>query len=292
MINLSTRIRELAPSATLAMKARAKTLSDQGIQVISLGAGEPDFETPACIIEAAHAALKRGVNRYTPCRGTDELIAGIQAKFQRDQGISYASGQVMATVGAKSALALALDSLLEPGDEAIVLKPYWVSYPELVKLAGAKAIFVVYVLKQLEEAINPKTRVLILNSPNNPAGFVLGKDFLESLAKIMEDRNIVLISDEIYEHLVFDGLKHISIASLSENMREKTLVITGISKGYAMTGWRVGIAAGPAPLIQAMAKLQEQNTTCVAGICQAAAAYALSEPECVRVEIERMPSPY
>ncbi|MEI6805134.1 MAG: pyridoxal phosphate-dependent aminotransferase [Myxococcaceae bacterium] len=291
-MKLSSRVLNLAPSATLGMKARAKVLQDQGIKIISLSAGEPDFETPACIIEAAHQGLDKGVSRYTGVRGTDALIAAMRLKFKRDQGVDYASNQVLSSVGAKSSLSHAIDACLEPGDEAIILKPYWVSYPDLVKLAGATPVFAQPNLDSIRKAITPNTRAIFLNSPNNPDGSVLGEDFLRSLMHMLEDSKIWVISDEIYEHLVFDGVKHVSPASFSQDAYERTLVISGVSKGYAMTGWRVGIAGGPEKLVSAMAKLQEQRYTCVPAICQTAAVYALNEPPELKIEIERMRTAY
>ncbi len=291
-MKLSSRVLNLAPSATLGMKARAKVLQDQGVKIVSLSAGEPDFETPACIIQAAHQALDRGVSRYTGVRGTDALIAAMRLKFKRDQKVDYVANQVLSSVGAKSSLSLAIDACLEPGDEAIILKPYWVSYPELVKLAGAEPIFAKPNLESIKQAITPKTRAIFLNSPNNPDGSVLGESFLRGLMNLLEGSEIWVISDEIYEHLVFDGVKHISPASFSKDAYDRTLVISGVSKGYAMTGWRVGIAGGPEKLVSAMAKLQEQRYTCIPAICQAAAVYALNEPPELKAEIERMRAAY
>lgn len=291
-MKLSQRVLTLAPSATLGMKAKAKVLLDQGIKITSLSAGEPDFETPACIIQAAHKALDQGVSRYTGVRGTDALIAAMRLKFKRDSGLDYAANQVLSSVGAKSSLALAIDACLEPGDEAIILKPYWVSYPELVKLAGATPIFAEPSLESIQKAITPKTRAIFLNSPNNPDGSVYSEVFLRGLMKLLEGSQIWVFSDEIYEHLVFDGVKHLSPASFSKDAYERTLTISGVSKGYAMTGWRVGIVGGPEKLVSAMAKLQEQRYTCIPAICQAAAVYALNEPPELRVEIERMRAAY
>ena len=291
-MKLSQRVLNLAPSATLTMKARAKILQDQGIKIISLGTGEPDFETPTCIIQAAHQALDQGVSRYTASRGTDALINAMRLKFKRDQGLEYAASQVLSSVGAKSSLSLAIDSCLEPGTQAIILKPYWVSYPDLVQLAGADPVFAQPNLESIQKAITPQTRVIFLNSPNNPDGSVYSVDFLRGLMKLLENSDIWVISDEIYEHLVFDGVKAISPASLSQDAYDRTLVISGVSKGYAMTGWRVGIAAGPENLISAMAKLQEQRCTCIPAICQAAAVYALTEPPELKVEIENMRAAY
>lgn len=291
-MKLTQRVLNLAPSATLGMKARAKVLQDQGIRIISLSAGEPDFETPTCVIQAAHQALDKGVSRYTGVRGSDALISAMRLKFKRDQGLEYSVNQVLSSIGAKSSLSLAIDACLEPGNEAIILKPYWVSYSELVKLAGATPVFAEPSLDSIKQAITSKTRVIFLNSPNNPDGSVLSEAFLRDLMTLLEGSEIWVLSDEIYEHLVFDGVKHISPASLSKDAYERTLVISGVSKGYAMTGWRVGIAGGPEQLVSAMAKLQEQRYTCIPAICQAAAVYALSEPPELKIEIERMRAAY
>ncbi len=291
-MKLSNRVLSLGASATLAMKARTKALEDQGIRVISLSAGEPDFETPACIVKAAHAALDKGVSRYTGVRGNDALVNAMRAKFKRDQGLDYGPAQVLSSTGAKGSLALAFDALLNPGDEAIILTPYWVSYPEMVKLAGATPVFAKPTLESIEAAISAKTRVLVVCSPNNPDGSLFPKSFMKALMRRLEGTDIWVISDEIYEHLVFDGLKVTSPASVSADAGARTVVINGVSKGYAMTGWRVGIAGGPESAIGAMAKLQEQRYTCIPTICQAAAAYALHEPDELKEEIAKMRAAY
>ncbi|MES2503607.1 MAG: pyridoxal phosphate-dependent aminotransferase [Myxococcota bacterium] len=287
-MKLSNRVLNLGSSPTLAMKARTKALHDQGIEVISLSAGEPDFETPACIVEVAHRALDKGVSRYTGVRGNDELISAMRLKFKRDQGLDYAPAQVLSSVGAKACLSLAFDALLEPGDEAIILVPYWVSYPEMVKLSGATPVFAKPTLESINAAITPKTKAIVVNSPNNPDGAVYSKEFFQGMMKLLEGTGVWVISDEIYEHLVFDGLKHVSPASVSEDAYARTIVINGVSKGYAMTGWRVGIIGGPEPAVSAMVKLQEQRISCIPTICQMAAAYALTEPAELKVEIEKM----
>ncbi|NBV76523.1 MAG: aminotransferase class I/II-fold pyridoxal phosphate-dependent enzyme, partial [Methylococcaceae bacterium] len=270
------------------MKARAKVLQDQGISIISMGAGEPDFETPSCIIDAVKRALDKGVNRYTGVRGTDELIAAMQLKFERDQKVRYEPTEVISTVGAKMAIAMAIEAVAGPGDEVIVIAPYWVSYPEQIKLAGATPVITSSTISSIKKAITPHTKAIIVNSPNNPTGEVLPESYLRELCDLLVGTGIWLISDEIYEHLVFDGRKHVSPASLSDDARSRTLIITGASKGYAMTGWRVGFAAGPQKLVAAIAKLQEQRYTCIAAVTQAAAAFALREPAELTAEIEKM----
>ncbi|MBL4818900.1 MAG: pyridoxal phosphate-dependent aminotransferase [Deltaproteobacteria bacterium] len=291
-MKLSKRVLELEASVTLAMKAKSKALADQGISVISLSAGEPDFETPSCIVQAAHKALDAGVSRYTAVRGNDDLISAMRHKFKRDQNLDYDATQVISSCGAKSSLSMAFDAVLSPGDEAIILTPYWVSYPDMVKLTGAKPVFAQPSIESIEQALSEKTRVIIVNSPNNPSGQVLPKSFFQDLMKKLEGTDVWVISDEIYEHLVFDDARHISPASLSKDAYSRTIVINGVSKGYAMTGWRVGITAGPKEVIGAMTKLQGQRYTCIPTIAQKAAAYALSEPPELQTEIEKMRSAY
>ena len=297
---LNARVLKLAQSATLAAKAKAKALSDQGISVVSLGTGEPDFETPKLIKEAAKRALETGVSRYTAIRGTDELVASMRAKFLRDQKLTYGINQVLSTVGAKAAISQAIDAVVENGDEVILLAPYWVSYIEQVRWAGGVPVVVpstaeqgyVPPLESIQAAIGPKTKLIILNSPNNPTGMVWSESYLRALMKLFEGTGIWVISDEIYEHLVFDDHVHVSPATFSKDAYERTVVITGASKGYAMTGWRVGIAGGSERWISAMSKIQEQRYTCIASIAQASVAYALTEPPELKIEIEKMRSSY
>jgi aspartate aminotransferase len=296
MLSLSERVLQISPSATLQMKARAKALKDQGIDVVALSAGEPDFETPPSIVRAAHAALEKGVSRYTATRGTDELIAAMQLKFLRDQKIKYDTSQVLSTVGAKCAISMALDALVGPGDEVIVLAPYWVSYTDQVKLSGATPVIVSagadadYLpnAQSIKKAITPRTKALILNSPNNPTGMVYPEELLRQIMQVLSGTNVWVISDEIYEHLVFDNEKHVSPASFSADSLSRTIVVCGASKGYAMTGWRVGYVGGPKEAIAAIVKIQEQRYTCIPAIAQAASAYALQEDAELTAEIEKM----
>lgn len=296
MLSLSERVSQISPSATLQMKARAKALKDQGVDVISLSAGEPDFETPAPIVKAAHAALDKGVSRYTATRGTDELIAAMQFKFKRDQKITYDASQVLSTVGAKCAISMALDALVGPGDEVIVLAPYWVSYTDQVKLSGATPVIVsageaedyLPSADAIKKALTPRTKAIILNSPNNPTGMVYPEALLREIMHVLEGTNVWVISDEIYEHLVFDNEKHVSPASFSADALSRTIVVCGASKGYAMTGWRVGYVGGPKEAIAAIVKIQEQRYTCIPAISQAASAYALWENPELSAEIEKM----
>ena len=299
-LKLSERVKNLSLSATLEMQSKAKKLKDEGVSIVALSAGESDFETPRPIVEAAKLALDKGVSRYTAVRGSDELIKAMQLKFKRDQKVSYDAKQVLSTVGAKAAIILALESIVGPGDEVIVLAPYWVSYPEQVKLAGATPVIVsasaaegyIPSAQKIKAAITLKTKAIIINSPNNPTGVVFDEKVLREIMDVVAGTSIWVISDEIYEHLTFDGLKHISPAALSKDAYERTLVISGTSKNYAMTGWRVGVVGGPQHLVDAMVKLQQQRYSCIAAISQAAAAYALTEPEELKSYIEEMRSAY
>jgi len=295
-ISLHPRIQALAPSATLGMKAKAKALADKGIAVVSLGAGEPNFETPAAIIEVAIQALRRGVNHYTASRGSDELVKAICEKFKRDQHVSYEPSQVMATCGSKAAFSIACDALLGEGDEAIIFAPYWVTYPELIRLAGAKPVVVeckaedgyLPKVEAFRAALSPRTKMVILNSPNNPTGVVWPENLLRQIMEALKGTQVCVLSDEIYEHIVFDDAKHVSPASFSDDAYARTVVICGASKGYAMTGWRVGYMGGPKNLMDGMLKLQEQRYTCITGVAQAATAFALKENADVKTDIERM----
>ncbi len=297
---LHQRVLQLSLSATLQMQARAKALKDQGISVVALSAGEPDFETPKVIVEAAKQALDKGVSRYTAVRGSDELIKAMQLKFLRDQKVSYGPLQVLSTVGAKSAIAMALESVAGPGDEVIVLAPFWVSYPEQVRLAGAKPIIVsasaeqnyIHTAAMIKAAITKNTRAIILNSPNNPTGAVFSEQVLREIMEVFVGTAVWVISDEIYEHLVFDEEKHVSPASFSPDAYARTVVISGASKGYAMTGWRIGVVGGPLAIVDAMVKLQQQRYSCIASISQAAAAFALQETPELKSEIEKMRGAY
>jgi aspartate aminotransferase len=299
-LKLHARALALAPSATLAMKAKAKSLRDEGVDVVDLTAGEPDFGTPKPIIEAAKRALDEGATRYTPVRGTDALLDAIQAKLKRDQGIDVQKGDILQTAGAKAAIALALNALVGEGDEVIIVAPYWVSYPEQIKLAGATPVVVSstpasgYVpdAADIKAAITERTRAVILNSPSNPTGAVWPEDTLRSVMALFENTEIAVISDEIYEHLVYDGQKHVCPASFNDDAFSRTLVISGVSKGYAMTGWRLGFAAGPSHWVGAMAKIQGQIYTATASVTQAASAFAFQENDAVRAAIDEMRAAY
>ncbi|MDR3052000.1 MAG: pyridoxal phosphate-dependent aminotransferase [Oscillospiraceae bacterium] len=288
---LSRLCRGIAPSLTLAIDARAKEMQAQGLQVIGFGAGEPDFDTPAAIRDAAKDALDRGMTRYTPVAGTLELRKAICDKLARDNGLIYTPNQIIACNGAKHALLNTFLAILDPGDEVLIPSPWWVSYPEMVRMAGGVPVAVptsdtdgfVATAAHIAPHITPRTKALILNSPNNPNGSVWSRQQLAEIATLAVEKQFYVVSDEIYEKLIYDGYEHVSIASLGPDIYAQTVVINGVSKAYAMTGWRVGYAAGPAPLITAMTSYQSHATSNINAIAQHAAAVALgSDPAAMR----------
>lgn len=299
-LTLSARATALKPSATLGMKAKAKELSSRGVDVVDLTAGEPDFGAPAPVIARAHAALDEGVDHYTPVKGTPALLSAVRTHLKDTRGLDYAADEVLHSVGAKAVLAMAVDALVDPGDEVVIFAPYWVSYPAQIGLAGGVVKVVpttadngyVPTLDAIDAVLSDKTKLVIVNSPSNPTGAVWDKDTLFGLMQRLEGTNTWVIADEIYEHLVYDGATHVSPACASADAKARTLVVTGVSKGYAMTGWRVGVAAGPAALIGAMARLQGQRMTASAAIAQAAAAEALAEGPGVKAAIDTMRAAY
>jgi aspartate aminotransferase len=286
---LSQRIRALAPSATLAVTARAKALREQGVQVINFGVGEPDFDTPAHIKEAAIRALQAGDTKYpTPVAGKNPLREAIRRYLLNTCGLDYALNQVHVSVGAKDAILQALSVLVDPGDEVIVPAPYWVSYPEQTGWVGGRAQIIDCRAtagrirpEQLRAALTPATRVLILNSPSNPTGAMYSRAELEELADVLRDTDVYILSDELYHMLLIADQPPVSMAALP-GMFERTITINGFSKTYAMTGWRIGYAAGPAPVIEAMSRMQGQTTSGAVSFVQTAAIAALEGPqECV-----------
>ena len=252
-MSISKKVKEIAPSLTLEITAKAKKMKSEGISVIGFGAGEPDFNTPDFIIDSAKKALDIGFTKYTPAAGTIELKNAVCKKFLKDNGLQYEPNQIVISSGAKSSLYHAICAIIDDGDEVILPSPYWLTYPELIKLAGGKCVFVSakkengYKMsaQQFENAITDKTKCLILNTPNNPTGAVYSEQEIKDIAKIAEEKGIYVISDEIYEKLVYDGEKHYSIAQYSEKMKELTIIVNGMSKSYAMTGWRIGYVAAP-----------------------------------------------
>ncbi|WP_060788467.1 pyridoxal phosphate-dependent aminotransferase [Geobacillus zalihae] len=286
-MKLAKRVASLTPSATLAITAKAKELKAAGYDVIGLGAGEPDFNTPEHIIAAAIKAMNEGHTKYTPSGGLPALKEEIIKKFARDQGLSYEPAEIIVCVGAKHALYTLFQVLLDEGDEVIIPTPYWVSYPEQVKLAGGVPVYVEGLEEndfkmtpdQLKQAITPKTKAVIINSPSNPTGMIYTAEELKALGEVCLAHGVLIVSDEIYEKLIYGGAKHVSIAELSPELKEQTIIINGVSKSHSMTGWRIGYAAGPKDIIQAMTDLASHSTSNPTSIAQYAAIAAYSGPQ-------------
>ncbi|HEX5244523.1 MAG TPA: pyridoxal phosphate-dependent aminotransferase [Tepidisphaeraceae bacterium] len=302
MFPLAERVSLVSESITLAVSAKANAMKKAGIDVVGFGAGEPDFDTPVFIKEAAKAALDKGQTKYTPTPCMPELKAAIAAKFNRENGLPYKPEQITTGAGGKHCLYMAFMAVVNPGDEVLIPSPYWVSYPEQVKLAGGMPKIIRgeqsngFKIKpqQLERAIGPRTRVLVMNSPSNPAGHAYTPDELRVLAEVVAKHpEVVVFSDEIYEKLVYDGMKFVSFATLHPALLEQTLTFNCHSKSFAMTGWRVGYIGGPKPVIDAMNKLQSQMTSHITSFVQMAAATALNDPagaqsiESMRLEFEK-----
>jgi aspartate aminotransferase len=281
----SAALDRIHPSPTLAMTARVNELKAQGIDVIGLGAGEPDFDTPEYVQDAAIEAIRGGMTRYTNVDGTNALKEAIRAKFKRDNGLDYALNQISVNVGGKHTLFNALVATVEPGDEVIVPAPYWVSYPDIVQFAGGTPVFIAagasqnYKItpEQLDAAITARTKWLILNSPSNPTGAAYSADELRALGEVLlRHPHVWIMADDMYEHIVYDGFEFATIAQVCPSLYERTLTVNGCSKAYSMTGWRIGFAGGAPWLIKAMAKLQSQSTSNPCSIAQAAATAALN----------------
>jgi aspartate aminotransferase len=282
MTVLSNRAKSLRPSPTLAINAKAKSMQAQGIHVISFGAGEPDFDTPDNIKQAAKKAIDDGFTKYTPVGGIDELKDAIIKKFQRDSGLTYKRSEILVSCGGKHSFYNLAQAIFDQGDEVIIPAPYWVSYPPIVVLANATPMIVQTTEKNefkitpegLKKSMTPKTKALVINSPSNPTGSAYTKKELEKIAEIAISKKIFVISDEIYEKIVYDGFQFTSIASLSEEMKEKTIIVHGVAKTYAMTGWRIGYTAGPEEIISAMSNIQSQSTSNPTSIAQKASVEA------------------
>ena len=282
----SRKAKNINTSITLAITAKAKALKAEGVDVVSFGAGEPDFNTPKNIIDAAIRAMEEGKTKYTPTAGIIELREAICNKLEKDNNLKYNPNQIIVSTGAKQCLADVFMAILNPGDEVIVPTPYWVSYPELIKLADGTPVFVEanekagykYTIEDLEKVVTDKTKALVLNSPNNPTGTIYQKEELEVIAEFAKKHDILIISDEMYEKLIYDGEKHISIASLSQDAYERTVVINGVSKAYAMTGWRIGYAAAKEEIIKLMVSVQSHVTSNPNSIAQYASVEALNGP--------------
>jgi aspartate aminotransferase len=285
MVTTSAALNRIQPSATLAMTTRTLELKAQGVDVIGLGAGEPDFDTPDFVKEAAIEAIRAGKTKYTNVDGTAELKAAIAAKFKRDNDLTFTPAQISVNVGGKHTLFNALVATIDAGDEVIIPAPYWVSYPDIVNFAGGSPVFIKagaaqnykITAEQLEAAITPKTKWFLLNSPSNPTGAAYTEAELLALGEVLRRHpHVWVMADDMYEHIVYDDFKFTTIAQVCPDLYERTLTVNGCSKAYSMTGWRIGFAGGPQWLIKAMAKLQSQSTSNPCSIAQAAATAALN----------------
>lgn len=283
-MKLASRVAKIKPSETLAITAKANALKAEGRDVIGFGAGEPDFDTPVNIKAAAIRAIEAGFTKYTPVGGTDELKEAIVAKLKRDNSLEYKRSQIVVSCGAKHTLYNLAQALLDVGDEVIIPAPYWVSYPDIVVLAGGVPIIVNTLEKdgfkmkpeQLKAAITSRTRAVVINSPSNPTGAAYSSAELKALASVLIDKDILVISDDIYEKILYAEFPFANIAKAEPRMKDRTIVVNGVSKAYAMTGWRIGYAAGPEDIIAAIGKIQSQNTSNPASISQKASVEALN----------------
>ena len=289
-MNISPRLSQISPSLTLEITGKAKALKKDGVDIISFAAGEPDFDTPAHICAAARDAIDRGKTRYTPAKGMPELINAVREKFKRDNNLDYPASSIIISCGAKHSLFNAFQAICREGDEVIIPSPYWVTYPEQVRLAGAEPVFLESVeadgfpidRERLISLITPRTRAMIVSSPANPSGSGYIRDDLEFIAELALKNDFYLVSDEIYENLVYDGFQAISIASLSRDIQDRTIVINGVSKSYAMTGWRIGYLAAPENVAKAISSFQSHSTSGPATPSQYAALAALTgDQSCV-----------
>jgi aspartate aminotransferase len=285
---VAARLGRIKPSPTIAVSALARELKAQGRDIIALGAGEPDFDTPDHVKEAAIAAIRAGQTKYTNVDGTPELKAAIARKFQRENSLAYRPEEIIVGTGGKQVLYNALMATLDPGDEVVIPAPYWVSYPDMTLLAGGEPVIVGcpeqtgFRLRpeDLDAAIGPRTKWVILNSPNNPTGAAYDADELRALAEVVRRHpHVWVMTDDMYEHLIYDGFRFATVAEVAPDLAERTLTVNGVSKAYAMTGWRIGYAGGPAALVKAMATIQSQSTTNPSSIGQAAALAALDGPQ-------------
>ena len=282
---LSNRVQKVKPSATMAVSDKAKELKSQGIQIVSMGSGEPDFDTPTNIQKAAIKAIGNGETRYTAADGTPELKKAICEKFKRENGLDYSLNEVMVSCGGKQVFYNLCQAILNTGDEVIIPTPYWVSYPDMAILADATPVFIETGIdqdfkispEQLEASITAKTKLLVLNSPSNPTGSVYSKSEIEALGSVLERYpHVLTISDDIYEHIRWGDDDFVNIAMACPNLKDRVIILNGVSKAYAMTGWRIGYAAGPESVIKAMKKIQGQSTSNPSSISQAAALEAIT----------------
>ncbi|OGJ86923.1 MAG: aspartate aminotransferase [Candidatus Raymondbacteria bacterium RifOxyB12_full_50_8] len=283
MKQLASRVSCISPSLSIAITSQAKQMKIDGRDVVNLGAGEPDFDTPEHIKNAGIYAIRSGLTKYTFTAGSQDIVQAVADKFRKDNGLKYAQNQIVVSSGAKHSIFNALLALVNPGDEVIVPVPYWVTYPELVKFLGATPVFVQGVREnkfkitgaQLAAAITPKTKALILNSPNNPSGAVYGENELKDIAAVVVKKDLYCIADEVYEKIIYNNARHISIASLGPEIFEQTVTVNGVSKSFAMTGWRIGYLGAPEPIAKAIAAIQSQTTHHPSTISMTASASAL-----------------
>ena len=290
---LSDKLENIVPSMTLAITAKAKMLVDQGYDVVAFGVGEPDFDTPDPIKEAAIEAIKSGYTKYTPATGVLKLRQLICEKLQRDNHLDYSPDQIIANSGAKHSLSTAFQTILNPGEEVILAAPYWVSYPEIIKIAGGVPVIIntqevnnfKITPEELQEKITDKTKAILLNTPSNPVGAVYSREDLEKLADIAVKNNIFVVSDEIYERLIYDDNKHVSIAEISPEMKNLTILINGMSKDYAMTGWRLGYTAANREVIKAMGVIQGHAVSHPSSITQYAGIGALQSDKAIFLDM-------
>ena len=287
VLKINQRIKSLVGSSTLAITARAKELQAQGRDVVNFAGGEPDFDTPQDIKEAGIQAIQKGITKYTPSTGTQELREAIAAKFQKENQLTYKFAQIAVSCGAKHSIFNIIQVLADEGEEVLIPAPYWVSYPEMVKIAGATSKVIEtswdtgfkLTARQLSENISDKTKILILNSPSNPTGVVYSKQELADIAKVCVKNNIYVVSDEIYEKLVYDTNEYVSIAQLGKEIFDLTITVNGVSKAYAMTGWRIGYCAGPVEIMEYIKKFQDHTTSNPTSISQVAALQALKSSD-------------
>ncbi len=286
-MTISQRARIVSPSPTLAAAAKAKQLQAEGIDVISFTAGEPDFDTPRHIKDAAIKSLEAGFTKYTPTSGTPDLRKAICEKLKRDNGLDYTPAEIIVSLGAKHSIYNAALALIDPGDEVIIPSPYWVSYPEIVRLAGGMPVYVAAdesrgftaSIDALRAAVTPKTKILILNSPSNPTGGVYDRGQIEQIAAMAVEKGFYVLSDEIYEKVIYDGREHVSIASLGEDIKRLTITVNGFSKAFSMTGWRLGYVAAVSEIVSAMDAIQSHSASNLVSFTQPAAVAALTGPQ-------------
>jgi len=283
---VSTRASKVSPSPTLAITAKAKAMQAEGIDVVNFGAGEPDFDTPQHIKDAAVASLQSGFTKYTPTSGTADLKKAICEKLQRDNGLEYKPSEVIVSLGAKHSIFNAVLATVNPGDEVIIPAPYWVSYPEIVGMAEGKCVYIetdestgfAAPIDKLRAAVTPKTKMLILNSPSNPTGGVYSREQIKQIADLAVEKGFYVLSDEIYEKIIYDGREHVSIASFGAEIKKLTITINGFSKAFSMTGWRLGYAAAEKEIVDAMEAIQSHSASNLVSFTQPAAVAALQGP--------------